>query len=64
MSINLFRPEALDHRRERLDGDIILTRSLPLSVITGLLTVITLGIVGWAVLGHYTRSETVPGSQG
>jgi len=62
MSSSLFRPEALDHRRQRLEGEVTLTRSLPLSVITGLLTVITIAIALWAVLGHYSRTETVTGS--
>lgn len=62
MSSLLFRPEALDHRRQRLEGEVTLTRSMPLSVITGLLTVITASIALWAVLGHYSRTETVTGS--
>lgn len=62
MTSPLFRSQALDHRRQRLEGDVLLTGSMPLSIITGLLTVITVAIVLWATLGHYTRSETVPGS--
>lgn len=62
MSAGLFRTDALNHRRQRLEGDVLLTRSLPLSVITGLLTVITLAVCFWVVLGHYSRTETVIGS--
>lgn len=62
MSSLLFRPEALEHRRHRLEGEVTLTRSVPLSVITGLLTAITASILLWAVLGHYSRVETVNGS--
>ena len=62
MSTELFRSEALEHHKQRLEGDVILTRSIPLSVITGLLSAITLALAIWAMLGHYTRTETVPGS--
>lgn len=62
MATSLYRAEAINHRRQRLEGDVTLTRSMPLSVITGLLTVITGAIVLWATLGHYSRTETVTGS--
>ena len=62
MSSLLFRPEALEHRRHRLDGEVTLTRSMPLSVITGLLVVITATVASWATFGHYSRTETVVGS--
>ncbi|WP_428970463.1 HlyD family secretion protein [Sphingomonas sp. Xoc002] len=59
---DLFRTEAIDGQRHRLEGDVTLTRSIPLSVVTGLLTTITVSIALWASLGHYSRSETVAGS--
>lgn len=60
--MSLYRSEALESRRQRLEGDVLLTRSLPLWVMTGLLTAITVSISLWAVLGHYSRTETVAGS--
>ncbi|WCM25916.1 HlyD family efflux transporter periplasmic adaptor subunit [Sphingomonas sp. QA11] len=58
----MFRPEAMNHRRQRLEGEVTLTRSLPLSVTIGLLTAITIFIATWAIMGHYSRTETVTGS--
>lgn len=60
--MSLYRSEALESRRQRLEGDVLLTRSLPLWVITGLLTAITITLILWAVLGSYARTETVPGA--
>ena len=62
MSSTLFRPEALEHRKALLEGDVILTRSISLSFITALLAAITTAIAAWAVLGSYSRTETVPGA--
>lgn len=59
---SLFRPEAVDHQRQRLEGEVTLTRSMPLSIITGLLGAITLALGIWAALGHYSRTETVTGT--
>lgn len=59
--MSLFRSEALDGRRHRLDGEMLLTRSLPASIITGLLSLITAVLMIWAVTGHYTRTESVSG---
>lgn len=62
MPTNLFRAEAIEHQKLRLEGEVTLTRSMPLSVVTGLLTVITASVGIWAGLGHYSRTETVTGS--
>lgn len=59
---SLFRDAAIDYRRRRLEGDVTLTRSIPLSVITALLTVITVVIASWVILGQYSRTEAVTGS--
>lgn len=58
----LFRPEALESRRNRLEGDVMLTRSVSLWVITLLLSAVTLALALWAILGHYSRTEIVPGA--
>ena len=62
MSSTLFRTEALERRKARLEGDVILTRSISLSLVTVLLTAITIALVIWAVFGSYSRTETVPGA--
>ena len=58
----LFRSEALEGRRNALDGEVIMTRSVPLWAMTGLLSAITVVTATWVGLGSYTRTETVPGS--
>ncbi len=62
MTSSLFRSEALAYRRQRLEGEVTLTRSIPLSIITGLLTLTTVALGLWVTLGHYSRTETVTGS--
>ena len=59
---SLFRAEAVQYRKDRLEGDVLLTRSVPLWAVTGLLAVITLTLILWATLGHFSRTERVPGN--
>lgn len=58
---SLFRAEAVEHRRQRLEGDIVLTRSVSLWVMTTLLAAVAVTLVLWVTLGQYRRTETVPG---
>lgn len=60
--VDLFRPEAVENRKSRLDGDATLTRSLPVSAITSILVLITAVLVIWLFTGHYSRTESVTGS--
>lgn len=59
---SLFRTEAMQYRKNRLEGDVLLTRSIPLWVVTALLASITLTLVLWATLGHFSRTEQVQGN--
>lgn len=59
---DLFRVEATEHRRNRLEGDVLLTRSVPLWIITALIATISTTLVLWATLGHFSRTERVQGN--
>jgi len=56
----LFRPEALEHAR-RLEGEVAITRSVSLSLITGLLVLIVTVLFCWVTMGSYARTERVVG---
>lgn len=61
MTGTLFRKEALEHQRERLWGEVILTQSVSTRLMTGVLTGVVAAIIAFLILGTYTRKETVPG---
>ncbi len=58
---SLFRQEALDNRRERLWGEVVLIQPLSFYLITGAVVVIVLIIALFLVYGTYARRETVSG---
>jgi len=61
MTNSLFRKEALDHQRERLWGDVVLTQPLSTRFLTfGLLFVVAM-LIAFLVFSTYTRKETVTG---
>ncbi|MFI4938505.1 MAG: HlyD family secretion protein [Candidatus Berkiellales bacterium] len=58
---SLFRKEALEHRKDRLYGDVILLQPLSLSILVGAVIVICLMILTILFWGTYARKETVRG---
>jgi len=57
----LFRPEAVEARRQQWLGDVRLVRPVSLSVLVLLLVVAALAIGTWLYLGEYTRKAHVAG---
>jgi len=58
---NLFRREALEHRRQDWLGSIQLIRPVSLSVLTGLVVLTAAVVAGYLTLGEYTRKARVSG---
>lgn len=57
----LFRPQAVDHQRRRLDGQVVLAAPLPTALLGGfLIAAVGLALV-FASLATYSRKEEVPG---
>lgn len=61
MTRELFRREAIDHRRRRLHGEVALTTPLSVWMIAALLSAIAAAALGVLILGSYARKETVSG---
>lgn len=57
----LFRPEAVEARRQQWLGDVRLVRPISLTVLTLLLVASAAAVGGWLVLGEYTRKSHVRG---
>jgi len=57
----LFRPEAIEARRQQWLGEVRLVRPLSLSVLVALLVLCAIAIGSWLVLGEYTRKAHVRG---
>jgi membrane fusion protein len=60
MSHNLFRSQAVEHRR-RLPGEVMIAQPLSYSVMTALLGIFVIVGASYLVTGTYARKETVPG---
>lgn len=58
---SLFRHEALEHRKDRLYGDVILLQPLPLTVLVGVVVFVCAMVISILFWGSYARKETVPG---
>lgn len=58
---DLFREEALQARRIRLEGEVLLSRPLRAHTIIGLLTCSVTALAVWVGTGHYARTETARG---
>jgi membrane fusion protein len=58
----LFRTEALDHRRFRLFGDVVIASHRSDTWLVVAIGALALGMLLWATSGHYSRTETAPGS--
>ncbi len=61
MTTPLFRPEALEARRQQWLGEVRLIRPLSMSVLVALLVLCAIAIGSWLVLGEYTRKAHVRG---
>lgn len=57
----LFRQEALDHKRRKLHGDVILVQPVRLFVMTAVFFAVTMALVYFLMNGEYKRKETVVG---
>ena len=58
---DLFRPETLEHRNRDGLGSIRLTRPVSFALLTALVLATLVGVVGYLVLGEYTRKARVAG---
>lgn len=58
---SLFRPEAIEGRRQAWLGGIHLARPVPLTVLTWVTLVVALVVFGFLAAGHYTRKARVTG---
>lgn len=61
MSSSLFREEALEHRKDRLFGEVILLQPLSMRILVGVSTVVCALIIAILFFGSYARKETVKG---
>jgi membrane fusion protein len=61
MNQDLFRKEAIEHRRERLWGDVIIMQPLSFAMLTIAITIIASLLISLLVWGNYARRETVGG---
>ncbi len=61
MSSSLFRKEALEHRKDRLFGDVILLQPLSMTVLVSVVVCVCLMIMAILFWGSYARKETVQG---
>ena len=57
----LFRQEALDHKRRKLHGDVILVQPVRFFVMTAVFFAVTMALVYFLMNGEYKRKETVAG---
>jgi len=61
LSTPLFRPEAVEARRQQWLGEVRLVRPVSLSALVVLLVLCALAIAAWLALGEYTRKAHVRG---
>lgn len=61
MSQDLFRKEAIEHRRERLWGNVIIMQPLSFVMLTIVIMIITSLLISLLIWGNYARRETVSG---
>lgn len=61
MSSSLFRKEALEHRKDRLFGDVILLQPLSITVLVAVVVCVCMMILAILFWGSYARKETVQG---
>ncbi|MEP2541261.1 MAG: hypothetical protein ABJI60_12480, partial [Kangiellaceae bacterium] len=61
MSESLFRKEAIEHKRERLWGNVIVIQPLSFTVLSIVISLVVGLIVALLLWGNYARRETVNG---
>lgn len=61
MGSSLFRKEVLEHRKDRLYGEVILLQPLSITLLVGVVVLVCLLIVAILGWGTYARKETVRG---
>ncbi|MBS0287637.1 MAG: HlyD family efflux transporter periplasmic adaptor subunit [Proteobacteria bacterium] len=61
MSSSLFRKEALEHRKDRLYGDVVLLQPLSMTILVSAVVVICMLILTILFWGTYARKESVHG---
>ncbi len=61
MTSSLFRKEALEHRKDRLYGDVVLLQPLSITVLVSIVVFVCLMILAILFWGSYARKETVRG---
>jgi membrane fusion protein len=61
VTTSLFRPEVIDHRADRLHGEVILTQTFSARALTAFLAVVIGAAAIWLTVGHYSRIETARG---
>lgn len=61
MRDSLFRQEAVNHQRNRLWGDVILTQPLSTKLATLMIGVVLVLLITFLIVGDYTRKERVNG---
>jgi membrane fusion protein len=61
MTSSLFRPEALEHRKDRLYGEVILLNPLSMRILVGAVVIISFLILVILFWGTYARKESVQG---
>lgn len=59
--MTLFRKEAIDHKRRKLHGEVILVQPVKFFAYTAVFFCVTLALVGFLLNGEYKRKETVLG---
>ena len=59
--MTLFRKEALDHKRRKLHGDVILVQPVGFFVMTAVFFAVVMALVFFMMNGEYKRKETVIG---
>jgi membrane fusion protein len=59
--MDLFRDEVLDARKQSLFDDVVLDQPLPIAILSSFMAAISVSAIIYAVLGVYSRTETVPG---
>jgi membrane fusion protein len=57
----LYRQEAVEHRRRRLDGEVVLSAPISLQLFTGFLGITGLAIIALLIFGSFDRRETLSG---
>lgn len=59
--MSLFRKEALEHKRHRLFGDLIVQKPLSFTLLSLSAVMVMTALIAFLVWGQYARKQTVPG---